>query len=302
MCDEIKVSYITINYNSSNYTIELIKSIEEHSSLEYEIIVVDNKSDENDFINLKRNVQNKPKVKLIRNTSNDGFSAGNMIGTKYAKAEYFFFINNDTRLLNDASSIMANYLDLNENISLATGKISDQNGKFLSPYKFFPSLTKEIFGNAIAKKFSKHDYPINATEQNKPAFVELVSGSCMFFRAKDFIFIGGFNEDFFLYCEEEDISKSVWNYGREVVFIPDAEIFHYGGGSSNGSFEMEAEYYISYNILINEHFSKTGIFLLKTVLFFKLFRRIFKRKDGWRIFKFGLKNFPKASSLRYKVS
>jgi len=99
MCDEIKVSYITINYNSSNYTIELIKSIEEHSSLEYEIIVVDNKSDENDFINLKRNVQNKPKVKLIRNTSNDGFSAGNMIGTKYAKAEYFFFINNDTRLL-----------------------------------------------------------------------------------------------------------------------------------------------------------------------------------------------------------
>jgi len=298
----IKVSFITINYNSSNYTIELIKSIEEHTSLEYEIIVVDNKSNEGDFLNLKSSIENKPRITLIKNNSNDGFSSGNMLGIKNAKAKYFFFINNDTQLLNDASSIMANYLDSHESVSLSTARISDQNGNFSSSYKLFPSLIKELLGNSIARKVSRHKFPSNKVVPIKPTLVEVVTGSCMFFRAKDFISLGGLNESFFLYCEEEDISKRVWNQGKEVIFIPDAEVFHHGGGSSTNSFEMEAEYYISYNILINQHFNKASVFLLKALLLFKLFRRIFKRKYGWSLFKLGLKNFPKEFSLRNKTS
>ncbi|WP_455755656.1 glycosyltransferase family 2 protein [Sulfurimonas sp.] len=299
MTDKLKVSFISINYNSSNYTIELIKSIEKFTTVAYEIIVVDNASKENDYNSLYDYVNNDSKIQLIKNTSNEGFASGNMLGTKYASGEYFFFINNDTRLLNDASSVMLEYLNIHENISLATAKVNDENGNFSSSYKLFPSITKELFGNSIARKFSKHNFPSNKIKLDKPTLVEVVSGSCMFFRASDFTNIGGFNKDFFLYCEEEDLSKRVWNYGKEVIFLPDAEIFHHSGGSSIKSFEMEREYYISYNILINQHFNKLNVIILKLLLLFKLFRRSFKRKNGWKLFLFGLKGCPKKLSLRF---
>jgi len=300
MNSTVKISFITINYNSSAYTLGLITSIEQFTSLKYEIIVVDNASQKNDLIHLKNGIKNNSAIKLVQNNSNSGFSSGNMLGVTYASGEYLFFINNDTKLLNDAPAIVADYLDRNTDTALATAKIYDERGQFSSSYKLFPSLTKEIFGNSIARRLSKHSFPSNKIKLKTPTLVEVVSGSCMFFRATDFITIGGFNKDFFLYCEEEDISKRVWNHGKKVVFIPEAEIFHQGGGSSTKSFEMEREYYISYTILINQHFNKISIYLLQLLLLLKLFRRSFKKENGWKLFKCGLKGFSNEFSLRVR--
>jgi hypothetical protein len=61
----------------------------------------------------------------------------------------------------------------------------------------------------------------------------------MFFRKDVFSSIGGFDTVFFLYCEEEDICKRVWDFGKKVYFIPKAEVFHEAGGSTEKSFEIE---------------------------------------------------------------
>ncbi|QOY51421.1 glycosyltransferase family 2 protein [Candidatus Sulfurimonas baltica] len=294
----LKVSFITINYNSSNYTIKLIESIEKYTTLEYEIVIVDNDSREEDYSNLKKYINSNQKIQLIRNTINEGFSSGNMLGVQYARGEYFFFINNDTQLLNDATLVMTNYLHSNLHIALATAKVNDENGNFSSSYKLFPSVVKELFGNSIARTFSKHNFPSNKIKLDVPTLVEVVSGSCMFFRARDFVEIGGFDKEFFLYCEEEDLSKRVWDYGKEVVFLPEAQIFHHSGGSTTKSFEIEREYYISYNILINKHFNKPSVFILKLLLILKLFRRSFKRKNGLKLFLCVLNGCTKNLSLR----
>jgi len=294
----MKISFITINYNSSKYTIELIKSINIYTSLDYEVIVIDNASEEEDYLKLEQFTSQNKKVKLIKNSSNEGFSSGNMLGSKYATGEYFFFINNDTQLLNDTSLILSKYLDNNLSVSLATAKIKDENGNFSSSYKLFPSLIKEMFGNSLARKFSKYNFPSNKIKLSTPTLVEVISGSCMFFRAIDFKSIGGFDKSFFLYCEEEDLSKRVWNYGKQVIFLPDAEILHHSGGSTKKSFEIEREYYISYFILLKNHFSLVERIVLKTFLLFKLFRRTFTRKNGWKLFLCVLRGCPKTLSLR----
>ena len=97
-------------------------------------------------------------------------------------------------------------------------------------------------------------------------------------------YFGGFDTVFFLYCEEEDICKRVWDFGKKVYFIPEAEVFHEAGGSTEKSFEIEREFYISYYHLLNKHYNFLGIFLLKIALFIKLFFRIFKKKNGFKIF------------------
>ena len=293
-----RVSFITINYNSSAFTIALIKSIQKYTTLEYEIIIVDNDSEEEDYRKLMIFVNQHSDTKLVQNSFNDGFASGNMLGTASANAEYLFFINNDTELQNDVSLILSSYLELHPQITLATAKVHDENGNFSSSYKLFPSLVKEFLGNSVARKFSKHNFPSNKLKLDKPTLVEVVSGSCMFFRASDFYELGGFDKEFFLYCEEEDLSKRVWDYGKEVIFLPEAAILHHSGGSTEKSFEIEREYYISYNILLQKHFSLLSRSILKGLLLFKLFRRSFKREHGRKLLSCMIKGCPKELSIR----
>lgn len=295
----IAVSFITINYNSSEYTIKLLESIQEFTTLDYEIIVVDNASKKEEFQILQEYVQNFSNIKLVKNRVNSGFASGNMLGVNYACGEYYFFINNDTKLLNDVASVMKNHLDIYTDIALATAKVTDEKSNFSSSYKLFPSLAKELFGNSIARKLNNNRFPSNKIKLEKPTEVEVVSGSCMFFRAESFCEIGGFDTNFFLYCEEEDISKRVWESGKKVVFLPEAIIYHASGGSTLRSYEIEREYYISYKHLIFKQFSFFQASILIFLQLFKLFRRSFKRKNGFKLFLFGLGGFQKKSSLRY---
>lgn len=296
---KIKVSFITINYNSSKYTLELVDSIQKYSKISYEIIVIDNNSIQDDYINLVDSLSAFDNIKIIRNKINSGFASGNMLGVNFASGKYYFFINNDTKLLNNCADIMVHYLNENIEISVATAKVYDQNGNFSSSYKLFPSLPKELFGNSVARKISKKKFPSNKIKLNQPTLVEVISGSCMFFRATDFCEIGGFDTTFFLYCEEEDICKRIWDNGGKVAFLPDAKIFHESGGSTKQSISILKEYYISYKHLVFKHFNFFESFVLIFLQIFKLFRRSLTRKNGYKLFLFALFGFRKKESLKY---
>ncbi|MGO3701016.1 MULTISPECIES: glycosyltransferase family 2 protein [Halomonas] len=297
---KIEVSFITINYNSSQYTAELINSILSNTdSVSYEIIVVDNASEDKDFLRLKEFLKDKNDVTLIRNSINSGFSSGNMLGVNHASGQYYFFVNNDCKLLNNTAGVLKEYLDSNAAVALATAQIVDANNNYSSSHKQFPHLLKQLFGNSVQRKFSRIKFPSNRVTLDKPTQVEVVSGSCMFFNADAFCDIGGFDTAFFLYCEEEDIAKRIWESDRKVFFIPEAQIFHEAGGSTEQGFRMQQEFYISYYHLLNKHYNRTGRVLLKIALFFKLFFRMFKKKMGVRMFLSMLSGFPQKNSLRY---
>ena len=297
----IDLSFITINYNSSILTIKLIESIvAQTKDLSFEIIIVDNASKKDDLFKLKNFVSDKINIKLIENSINSGFASGNMLGINYVKGKYYFFINNDCILLNNTSKILKDFLDFNEDVGLATAKVLDNNGNYSSSYKQFPHLIKQLFGNSIQRIVSKNRFPSNKIKLEKNSEVEVVSGSCMFFRRDVFRSIGGFDTVFFLYCEEEDICKRVWDFGKKVYFIPKAEVFHEAGGSTEKSFEIEREFYISYYHLLDKHYNFLEIFLLKIALFIKLFFRIFKKKNGFKIFLSAIQGFSIKSSLRYQ--
>ncbi|MDH4945460.1 glycosyltransferase family 2 protein [Sulfurimonas sp. C5] len=294
----VDISFITINYNSSDFTIKLIESIQKHTTISYEIIVVDNASEIKDYQSLHSFVSTQENIQLIQNRINSGFASGNMLGVNYASGNYYFFINNDTQLLNDAAKLLKEHLDLHQNIALATAQVNDENGNYSSSHKIFPSLIKEFFGNTVARKINK--FPSNKITLEKPTAVEVISGSCMFFRASVFCEIGGFDTNFFLYCEEEDISKRIWLHNNEVHFLPTAKIIHHSGGSTDKSLAILKEYYISYKHLIFKHFGLIKGNLLMFLVTFKLLRRSFKNKNGVKLFIFALRGFPKKESLRYK--
>lgn len=299
----MKISVITVNYNSSDYTVELYNSLQKHTdkSLEYEFIVVDNASSLEEREKLY--VLNKEKnIKLIFNRKNTGFSAGNMLGVQYSSAEYYLFLNNDTQLQNDILSIFYNYAQSNKEYALLTAQLHTSDLSRTTSFKKFPTLANKTFGNALVRLFVKNDFPSNKVHLTAPTDVGVVSGSCMFFNADVFDKIGGLETLFFLYCEEEDISKRVWDAGYKVRFLPDAKLVHHEGGSTNRNLAIEQEYYISYYLLLDKHFGYFASRFLKFLTVFKLFRRSFRSSHYFRLFLFVLRGAPIKESLRYRQS
>lgn len=126
------VSVIIVNYNTSDLVKNCITSImEKTKNVSFEIIVVDNNSKDGSVETI---INEFPQVRVFPLKENVGFGKANNIGVQHAKGRYVFFLNSDTVLLNDAISILANYLDTHESVALCGGQLFDkeESYRFLS--------------------------------------------------------------------------------------------------------------------------------------------------------------------------
>ena len=116
------VAVVIINYNTAQFTLECIQSVQEKTSpeIDYEIVVVDNASEVEDYELLQKGFPQDSHISLHRSEVNTGFGGGNSYGTQFANAPYFLFLNNDTLLLNDCLSLLKNYMDHHPNVKIVS--------------------------------------------------------------------------------------------------------------------------------------------------------------------------------------
>jgi len=299
----MQVSIITINYNSSLFTIKLVNSILENISKlhDYEIIITDNSSDCADYENLVNELPSNEKIKLYRNKVNNGFSGGNMDGYEKSNGKYLLFINNDCQCKNDVIKPLIEFIENNINVGLLTGKVRGIDGIYTGTHKLFPSLSKNLFGTRFARLLLKDKFISPKKTITKPTKVQVVTGAFMFFSREVFENIDGFDRRFFLDCEEEDISKRVWDIGKEVYMLPEPEIIHeHGGSKKDNKNDLRNEYYISYKKLLFKHYSKPYAILMLLLTYLKLLKLSITGKTNLSLLKLALMGFSERYSLRYK--
>ena len=299
----MQVSIITINYNSSLFTIKLVESIFKNVSklIDYEIIITDNSSRDRDYDNLVKKLPRDERIKLFRNKINNGFSGGNMDGYEKSNGKYLLFINNDCQCINDVIKPLIAFMERNNNVGLLTGKVRGVDGRYTGTHKLFPSLSKSLFGTRFTRILLKGKFISPKKSIKKPTRVQVVTGAFMFFSKKVFEDIDGFDREFFLDCEEEDISKRVWDIGKEVYMLPEPEIIHeHGGSKKENEIELRNEFYISYKKLMFKHYSKPYSILMLLLMSLKIFRYFILGKCKYDTVKLALKGFPEECSLRYK--
>ena len=299
----MQVSIITINYNSSLFTIKLVESIFKNVSrlIDYEIIITDNSSKDRDYDNLVKKLPRDERIKLFRNKINNGFSGGNMDGYEKSNGKYLLFINNDCQCINDVIKPLIAFMERNNNVGLLTGKVRGVDGRYTGTHKLFPSLSKSLFGTRFTRILLKGKFISPKKSIKKPTRVQVVTGAFMFFSKKVFEDIDGFDRKFFLDCEEEDISKRVWDIGKEVYMLPEPEIIHeHGGSKKENEIELRNEFYISYKKLMFKHYSKPYSILMLLLMSLKIFRYFILGKCKYDTVKLALKGFPEECSLRYK--
>lgn len=198
----MKLSIITINYNGSESTIKLLNSLAKQTDRDFQILVIDNASEEPDFSNLKLSTSQVDNLKIIRNSQNLGFSGGNNVGIKKALeigASWVLLLNNDTwveegfiasikAILSQKQGIVGVPLDEGEHIAYA-GKI-----EWLRP-----TLRHEY---RITNYVSRTESRNTKYELRNTNFYAIGGGMLIY---KDvFPKIGFLDEKYFLYFEDAD--------------------------------------------------------------------------------------------------
>lgn len=233
----MKVSVIIVNYNVS-YFLEVCL----HSTLRAlkktvgEIIVVDNHSTDDSVAMMRRRF---PEVTIIENKGNKGFGKANNQGVAIAKGEYILFLNPDTVLTEDYFEKTINYMDAHPNAGCIGPKLLDGKGQFAPESKrSFPSLAVAFYKTTgINKLFSKSPYfnkyyAVHIGE-DETAAVDVLMGCCMMMRASVLEKINyAFDEDFFMYGEDIDLSYRIQKAGYQNIYFPETAIIHYKGEST----------------------------------------------------------------------
>lgn len=233
----MKVSVIIVNYNVKYFIEVCLHSVlRAAAGMTAEVIVVDNNSTDGscDFIR-----QRFPTVVLIENRDNKGFSKANNQAVAIAKGEYILFLNPDTVMPEHFLRETIAYMDAHPEAGGLGPRLIDGKGQFApDSKKSFPSLSVAIFKTTgINKIFSKSAY-INKyyavhIGERETAEVDVLSGCCMLIRRKAMDEAGGpFDEDYFMYCEDVDLSYRIQKAGYKNIYYPQVDLIHYKGEST----------------------------------------------------------------------
>ena len=222
----IDVSIIIVNYNTCKITDACISSIlEKTRGIDYEIILVDNASTDGS----KAFFEEDRRVIYIYSETNGGFGAGNNIGMKCARGKYFFLLNSDTILINNAVKEFYDYAEEQGKLAVYGCWLVDGLGRRNCSCFPFPAFTiKDFFKRLIKRRktVTRHDLSCK---------VDAVAGADMFFHRETVEKVGLFDEKIFLYGEEGELQYRMKNEGIGREVIPTPQICHLEGKSMQES-------------------------------------------------------------------
>jgi len=210
--NELLVSIIVVSWNSEQYVVNCIKSLQEQSYSNLEIILVDNASSDNSVSLVERNFSN---VKIIKNEQNVGFAEGNNIGIKFAKGEFIGLLNPDAIADPNWVKILIDELN-DENIAAASGKIFYLSDK-LEKKSVFCTWPKINPFSAV---------PYNFNDDEPKSRVDYLSGAAMIVKKQVINKIGLMDPDYFLYFEETDWCARMICAGYDLLYVPNAIAWH----------------------------------------------------------------------------
>ncbi|MDH5689821.1 MAG: glycosyltransferase family 2 protein [Candidatus Bathyarchaeota archaeon] len=227
------VSVIILNYNGRSFLYGCLSSLSQMNYPKscYEVIMVDNGSVDGSVAYVEKNF---PWVKILALSGNYGYTGGNNRGVNIAKGDLVVFLNNDTIVDKEWLRELVNVMHLDEEIAICGSKVilmDDPNhvqysGGFLN-----------LLGGTLF-------YPFHWQEPNSDfCLVGSICGASFLMRKVIFGMVGGFDEDFFMYSDENDLCLRVWVYGYRVAYAPRSVVYHFAGGSSpkcEGKFRLES--------------------------------------------------------------
>lgn len=210
-----RASVIIVNYNSGERLTNCLHALVMECERADEIIVIDNASTDDSAREVEHTF---PDVRVIDNDENIGFGGANNLGAQFATGKYLAFLNPDTVVQPGWLARLVTALEDNPQAGLATSKIL-----LLDDPERINACGNEMHssGLTLCRGMGKDSGALF-----DPSEVNAVSGAAFVIRRALFELLGGFDESFFLYMEDTDLSLRARLAGYRCIYVPDSVVYH----------------------------------------------------------------------------
>lgn len=265
------VSIVIVSYNTKEFLNRCLKSIykSDFKKIKFEVIVVDNASSDSTVQFVKKTF---PKIKLIENKDNFGFSKACNQGVRDSSGRYLLFLNPDTEVNENTIPYMISFMGKNKDagastcfVKLPSGKLDDGAHRgFPTPwnsFSYFSGLSK-LFPKS--KLFS--GYTLSHLDLTRTHEIDSAVGAFMMVRRSAGDDIRWWDEDYFFYGEDIDFCYKLKEKGWKIYFVPEVSVFHHkgvSGGIKKNSNHISTADYQTKIIATNARFNAMRIFYRK---------------------------------------
>ena len=258
------VDIVIVNWNAGSQLRECVNSVLEHGSCVDRVIVVDNGSTDGSA----DSVEGLPGVDLVRTGKNLGFAAACNLGAAKVSAPYILFLNPDTRVEARSFSVPLVFMERAENarIGICGIQLVDEQGRISRTCARFPTLgrlTAQALGLNKIPGLRQMGLHMTDWDHGQTTEVDHVIGAFFLIRRSLFESLGGFDERFFVYLEDLDLSFRARSLCYKSVYLADAQAFHAGGGTSCQVKDVRLFYSLRSRLLYGfKHFPSRQAWLL----------------------------------------
>ena len=264
------LTVIILNFNVRYLLESCLESVfTATASIPSEVIVVDNASTDESVAMVQTRF---PQVMLLTNTENLGFAKANNQAIRRAKGRKILILNPDTLVNKQAIIAGSEYLDHDDSVAAVGVKMTDGNGNFLKESKRgFPTLWSSLWKlTGISRWFPEHKqlnhYYLGHLDQNDTHEVEVLTGAFLMVRKKILDQLGGFDEGYFMYGEDIDLSHRIRQLGYRLVYLGNVSITHLKGRSSKAhSIQHVRNFYLAMLVFVKKYYSHPGTKWLMTI-------------------------------------
>ncbi len=282
-----KLSIIIPSYNSKKVTdhclMSLLKNLRRENAFDYEIIVVDNASTDGSQAAIKKYDSRFKSLKLIKNRKNVGFSKANNQALKVVQGEYILFLNSDVIVDSVNLKRLLYYLDSKPDVGVCTVRVNLSDG-LIDPasHRGFPTIwnscsyflkLEKLFGRVPYMNRIFGGYHLIWNDLQTIHEIDSPSGAFYLSRKKILDEVKGFDEGFFMYGEDLDLSLRIKELGYKILYYPFFHVTHlkYASGleTTNSKVQQEIKqyFYDAMKIFYKKHYEKNHSAIINKIIY-----------------------------------
>ncbi len=289
----LELSVIIVNYNVKHFLEQCLYSVRQAlKKTSGEIIVIDNCSTDKSLAYLQPAF---PDVRFIANKENLGFARACNQGLKLSSGRFVLFLNPDTILPEDCFEACIRFFREHPDAGALGSKMLDGSGQFLKESKrAFPSpLTSlyKLFGLSKLFPRSAHfsRYHLGHLDENNNNEVDVLAGAFMMIKKEVLDQVGGFDERFFMYGEDVDLSYRIQKKGYKNYYFAGSPIIHFKGESTKkGSMNYVRMFYTAMSLFVRKHYGGRQAGLFNSLIHLAIWFRAGLTASGQFIRRIGL--------------